>query len=91
MPPISTQSLATIDAISTLMRRTPDAVFGEAVNHAVEQIGDRYRRIMTQAAEKKRRRPYKSQAEMRAEIEKRLEMRDGVLIMHPPGSDWAKN
>lgn len=82
MPVIHPQALATIHAIATLMRRSPDAVFGEAVNDAVGEIGDRYHRLMTQAREKKRRRNFKSQAEARAEFEKTMrgEYRDGVWV-----------
>ena len=80
MPVISSQGLAVIDSVSTLMRRTRSAVFGEAVNDAVVNMGNYYNRVMRQALEKKRRSPHKSAADRRAEQEPRGEYRDGVWV-----------
>ena len=80
MPVISSQGLAVIDSVSTLMRRTRSAVFGEAVNDAVVNMGNYYSRVMRQALEKKRRSPHKSAADRRAEQEPRGAYENGVWV-----------
>ena len=80
MPVISSQGLAVIDSVSTLMRRTRSAVFGEAVNDAVVNMGNYYNRVMRQALEKKRRSPHKSAADRRPQQEPRGAYENGVWV-----------